>query len=137
MDSKHTTQETSNVHNCMSAFDEWLLKKNRLERGQKILSSLDANYFNIDDNNASMKTKEDLLDELILCSVAIDCSIDNLKSKNMMKKISMKSSLRKFLIQQGYSFDGIDIDKEVYEKFSDHAKDVIFEMVRKSCFFFS
>ncbi len=136
MDSKHTTQEISNTHNCISAFDEWLLKKSRLERGQKILLSLDGNYFNVDEDDASMKTKENLLDELILCSAAIDCSIDNLKSKSMMKKTSMKSSLRKFLIQQGYSFDGIDIDKEVYEKFSEHAKDLIFEMVREKVFRF-
>lgn len=115
-----------------SGFNAWLLKKGRLERGQKVLASLieTNNYFNdaTDEGiSTNCKTKDDLLDDLILCAVAIDCSIDNLQSKSAdNSKKSMKASLRKWLIQQCYSFDDITVPEEKFVKFSENAQDMLF-----------
>ena len=132
MDSKYAPHEP-----CCSVFDQWLIRKGRLERGQKVLSTLQANYFNTkeaDDEEGvgATKSKQELLRELIICSVAIDCSLDSLQGKvgTTTKKASMKASLRKWLIKHHYSFEDIPIQKEMYGKFSENGKEFMFVTVR-------
>jgi len=76
-------------------FQNWVLTKDRLDRGIHILSSLNMN------NIPSLK-----LSDIFLACVSIDCSLEILQHKKSCKR-SMKKSLRKWLIENNYSFDGL------------------------------
>jgi len=119
MDSKHDSRKQLQL---------WQLRKTRLERGQKVLSTLNETYFNVDEMT-STQSKAHLIDKLILCSIAIDCSLDTLNTQATIisnTKTSMKSSLRKWLIQHNYAFDNVVVNNKDYERISEDEREGMF-----------
>ena len=124
-----------------SEFDRWLLRKDGFEKGRKILFGLSASNFFLGqcpNEDSDQSKKYDKLDDLILASVAIDCSMNNLGDVNDSsvsvddKKKSMKSSLRSWLIQGRFTFDNLPVQREIYDNFSNDAKELLFQLVRAS-----
>ena len=132
-------KQSMNSQQQWSEFDRWLIRKDRFERGRRILFGLSPSIVFLEqcpNEDLDQSKKYDTLDDLILASVAIDCSMNNLEDCNGSsfsvddKKKSMKSSLRTWLIQGRFTFDNLPVQREIYDNFSDDAKELMFQLVR-------
>lgn len=87
---------------AQESFDAWLLRKNRLEKGINLLKRVKVEH-------------GDDISEIFLASVAIDCSMRNLK--NVSSKANAKSMKRilKEWLSQNYSFRNVALSETEYK----------------------
>mmetsp|Transcript_41135 Transcript_41135/g.124260 ORF Transcript_41135/g.124260 Transcript_41135/m.124260 type:complete len:127 (-) Transcript_41135:3100-3480(-) len=104
-----------------NAFAHWLAKKNRLDRGLKLLHSINPDR--LDDDTDEGRS---LFAQLTLAAVAIDCSMNILNSGQGDTK-TMKRAFRSWVIHN-HTFCDVMLDRAVYNKFSDGHKTMFTEV---------
>ena len=100
-------------------FGQWILKKDRLDRGCAILSKLSVDDLGVKNNGE----KNDALDDFFLACASIDVSIHTYASSDNDR--SMKRALMTWLTKH-YTYSDLLVEQRVYHQFSEVARNVMF-----------
>lgn len=119
---KTTQTETQRVR-VPPAFDQWILKKDRLDRGCTILSKLGADDLSVRTDDE----KSENLGDFILACATIDVSLQ--RNESLRKDRSMKRALFTWLTTN-YTYSDLLVEQKIYQQFSHDAKNMMFVEVR-------
>ena len=107
------------MHGRSDAFDQWVVRKDLLERGQNILESL-VGMEQLEENDEGGRR---FMKDITKAVVAIECAIAQITGNSMR--------IRPFFfkwLKQNCAYSNVVIDDEVYQKISEEGKLFISEV---------
>ena len=103
------------------AFASWLARKNRFERGLKLLKVISPTR--LDDGTYEGR---DLFERLMIASMAIDCSLGLLEAGRDETK-TMQRAFRSW-VHQNHTFCNVEIKRDIFNKLTSGGKAIFIEV---------